>query len=117
MLEVFQALAIRLRWLRPVIAFVTALFAALFVYAAAASDAPDSYFTAGVTGVAWGLLLFTFLEIFPGVPQLPTEAHSGWQRFKIRLRRIGYGVLMFGVLALTLVTASLTAKLLNTLPH
>ena len=115
MIELFQALSIRLHWLRPVAILTTLGFAALFVYAALAANAPDSFFTSGLAGTTWGLLLYVFLAIFPNVPAPPTESHSRWQRFVIRTRRFGYGLLVFGVLVLTAVSMSLTLKLLKSL--
>lgn len=115
MIEVLQALAIRLAWLRIVALLVIVGFAALFLYAALADNAPDSFFTSGLAGTIWGLLLFTFLATFPAAPAPPTDEQSGWQRFVIRLRRIGYGILALTMLALTAVSASLTLKLIKSL--
>ncbi len=117
MIEVFQALAIRLAWLRPVAILVTIGFTALFVYAALAPNAPDSFFTYGLTGTVWGLLLFVFLAIFPNVPAPPIPSQTRWRRFVIRIRRAGYGILVFAVLAITTVSLSLTLKLLKSLPN
>ena len=94
MLEVFQALAIRLHWLRPVALVIAALFAALFVYAVLAEAAPEGYVPIAITGTLWGLVLFTFLNIFPTVPPLPRPEQTWWQRTKLRLRRAGYVLLL-----------------------
>lgn len=117
MLELFQALAIRLAWLRPVAILVTVGFAALFVYAALAANAPDSFFAAGVAGTVWGLLLFVFLAMFPNVPALPPPSQTRWRRFVVRMRRAGYGLLVFAVLAVMAMSMSLTLKLLQSLPN
>lgn len=115
MLEVFQALSIRLHWLRPVALAITVVFAGLFAYAIFTTNSPDSYLTTGLIGTMWGLLLVTFLNIFPAVPLPPTPEQSVWQRIKVRLRRAGYLLLMIGVLALTVASVSASLTLIKSL--
>jgi len=114
-LEVFQAVAIRLYWLRPVALCITAVCAGFFGYAVFTDNAPDNHLTAGLIGTLWGLVLFAFLNIFPTVPPLPTPDQSVWQRFKLRIRRAGYVLLMVAVLALTIASMSASLKLLKSL--
>jgi len=116
MLEVFQALAIRLHWLRPVAMVIAVLFGVFFIYAIFAENAPDNHLTTGIIGTLWGLLLLTFLNIFPTVPPLPNPEQSLWQRIKLRLRRSGYLLLMVAVLALTFACVWVTLRLIKVLP-
>ena len=115
MIEVFKALAIRLAWMRPFALLATVGFSTLFFYAAFAGNAPDSFFTSGLAGAIWGLLLFVFLAIFPNVPPPPYTDHTRWRRFVIHSRRAGYWLLGLALLALTAVSATLTLKLLKSL--
>lgn len=112
MIEFFQALAIRLAWLRWIAVLIGVGFGALFAFAALSDNAPDSFFTSGLAGLTWGLLLFTFLSVFPHAPAPPGEEHSAWQRFRIQLRRLGYGALGLATLCITLAVIALTFKLL-----
>ncbi len=112
MLELLQALALRLSWLRLVSVLISGSFGALFTYAALTAGAPESFFTSGLAGLSWGLLLFTFLSVFRNVPGEPDPRLSRWQAFGIRVRRIGYGILAFATAALTVGVLALTVKFL-----
>lgn len=102
MLDLFNALAIRLRWLRPVSVLVVVGCSGLFGYAVLAENAPDRFITTGLIGVCWGLLLFVFLSFFQCLPDMPSPEHSWWQRVRLRLRRWGYGFLGIATIGLTI---------------
>lgn len=110
MLEVFHALAVRLIWLRPVAVLIILSFAGLFGYAAFSVDAPQSYFTSAIVGICWGLLMFMFLSFFQQLPAVPEEQHSLWQRFCLRIFRIGYFLLGFATIGMFITVIIITLK-------
>ena len=112
MIELFKALSWRLQWLRWPALLICLGFAALFVYAALANDAPDSFFRSGLAGTAWGLLVFVFVTLFPNAPAAATPEHSRWQRLLIGVRRAYYLLLAFGVLIATVAVMALTYRML-----
>ncbi len=113
MLDLFHALAVRLRGLRGVSLIVIFGFGGLFAYAALSENAPDRYLTSGIAGLCWGLLLFVFISLFQQVPEPPTDQHSRWQRIKLRMRRLGYGFLGLATLGLTITVIFATFRVLR----
>jgi len=112
MLEVLHALAVRLHWLRLVSVFVILGFGALFAFAALSENAPDSFFTSGLAGLSWGLLLYIFVSVFQQIPALPNRQDSWWQRVRLRLSRWGYGFLGLATLGFTIAVVVMTIRLL-----
>ena len=113
MLELFYALAVRLRKIKVVSLLIILGCSGLFAYAALSEDAAESILSTSLAGVCWGLLLFMFISVFQQVPELPTDQHSRWQRIKLRVRRLGYGVLGLATLALTITVVVVTFRVLR----
>lgn len=110
MLELLQAIAVRLRVLTPLAVVLGAAGFALFV-ASVIDLAPESYLTPGLLLTIWGVWLFALITGFRGAPPAVTADLSWARRQRVRLARAGYVLMAWVVVGTGLAALFLSYRL------
>lgn len=111
MLERLEKITRGLRPLMPFSAVLGVAGAGLFAWSAAVAEA-DDYLIPGLLAALWGAWLFTLVTGFRDVPPPASGQQSLRARSRVRLARIGFGVLAWILLAAGLAALFMTWRLL-----
>lgn len=110
MLELLQAIAVRLRALTPLAVALGAAGFALFA-GSAVGIAPASYLTPGLLAAIWGVWLFALITGFRGVTPAAAPDLSWARRQRARLARAGYALMAWVVVGTGLAALFLSYRL------
>ena len=117
LLETLQRIASRLSWSsRPSLWLAIAAFLVLAYVVVFAPQSLDRWLTPGILLIAWSLLWYSFVNLFPNaVLRAPPDTEpTAAQRFFLRLRQIGYGVVSLGLAGTAIGLVMMSSRLLNT---
>jgi hypothetical protein len=112
MVELLQAIAVRLRPLVPLSLAVTLAGLGLFAASALMVDG-DAWLVAGLLAALWGGWLFALLTGFRVIPPAADVRQSLGSRLRLRLARAGYVALAWALLAAALVAGFVTFRLVT----
>ncbi|XOV87238.1 MAG: hypothetical protein ACFHX7_20130 [Pseudomonadota bacterium] len=113
MLDRLQQIALRLAFLKPVFALLTAGALVMLCWAVFLSADTDLYLIPSAIVLLWGIVGFNALTLLPSVPTAAPADAGLLRRIRIALVRGLYYLLVIALLVLTVGGLNMTLKLLG----
>lgn len=115
MLDKLRVVAIKLRWLRPILLLLGLLALAVFIYVLllSGSASQDSLLVPSILTILWSGICYWFITAFTRLPARPSARQTWFRRIKAHFARGFYLLLMLGASCLTLVMVFISIRGIN----